>query len=140
LSTSVEKLAKITNNRRRILEALKKLEGLPSTITKLAKETGMDKSSVSKDVKKLEELGFVRTGRKGRENLVCLTSEGWGAFKESTAKVVKRSFEDILAKAENTADELIGKRLGLPPFREVRTRFEKELKLHPFEALLEDKQ
>lgn len=142
MPTLAEKLAKTSNNQRRILKELRQMEGLP-TITQLAVKTKMHKSSVSRDVKKLKEFGLVRTERRGRETFVLLTSEGlevFSALKEPTAEVVKRSFKDIFARAENTADEVIGEKLRLPLLRDVRKRIEEQFNLPPLEKLLEGEQ
>lgn len=72
IDAELPKPVNMTENQKEHLKAIE--EG--STVTKLAKEKGWDKSTASRRVKKLNELNLVKTEKDGRKKIISLTLTG----------------------------------------------------------------
>lgn len=59
---------------RQILEVLRKLGGEASQTT-IVRYTGLPKSTISRKVKKLEKLGYIKVIRKGKINILKIIKE-----------------------------------------------------------------
>jgi DNA-binding MarR family transcriptional regulator len=105
----------------------------------LSASSHLDRATVSREVKKLEKLGFVNVRREGRNAYISLSSLAHEVFREPVEEFVERSIYQLIKEGENVADEYFGKKLMLPPLNEVRKRLEKIFGLPPLEEKLKEK-
>ena len=125
-----EKVARLTQNRLKVLKALK---AGPRNLRELQRETGIAYSEISRCVKDLEKSGSVSTWKVGKLKYARLTSKGYMLLEEP---IVERKLTDVFWRFEDFFDERFGSKLGLPPLREVRKALERELGLIPLEELI----
>ncbi|RLG76659.1 MAG: hypothetical protein DRO23_00290 [Thermoprotei archaeon] len=59
---------------RQILEVLRKLGGEAAQTT-VVKYTGLPKSTISRKIKKLEKLGYIKVIKRGRVNILKIIKE-----------------------------------------------------------------
>jgi len=118
---------KISKNGWKLLNALYDTykKGVPYlSQTELCKYADLDRATVSREIKRLEKLGFVNIRREGRRSYVSMSGLAHELFREPVEEVVERSLYQLIQESENMADEYVGKKLMLPPLNEVRKRLE----------------
>ncbi|MEM2994394.1 MAG: MarR family transcriptional regulator [Candidatus Bathyarchaeia archaeon] len=106
---------------------------------RLSEYSHLDRATVSREIKRLEKLGFVNVKREGRRSYISLSSLAHELFREPVEEVVERSLYQLIRESENMADEYVGKKLMLPPLNEVRKRLEEIFGLPPLEDKLKEK-
>ncbi|MEM3728574.1 MAG: MarR family transcriptional regulator [Candidatus Bathyarchaeia archaeon] len=107
--------------------------------TELCKYADLDRATVSREIKRLEKLGFVNIRREGRRPYVSMSGLAHELFREPVEEVVERSLYQLIQESENMVDEYVGKKLMLPPLNEVRKRLEEIFGLPPLEEKLKEK-
>lgn len=105
----------------------------------LSKDSRLDRATISREIKRLEKLGFVNVKREGRRSYISLSSLAHELFKEPVEELIERSLYQLIRESENMADEYVGKKLMLPPLNEVRKRLEEIFGLPPLEEKLREK-